>query len=163
MRALSFDPANGRLVSASYDRTVKVWDLKTGKMVREFRNGHVGHIFDVKFDVARIVRCVRCIYSLSLPRSSSPVHCLQHVSWSEDCCSWFLAGFGRGPTFHLIPFDEIDSARSGVDIGYVDVVLSLYPVLLSSLNGLVSFSFGVFWQKYISRSQNIMLSYNQIR
>jgi len=58
VRALSFDPANGRLVSASYDRTVKVWDLRTGKMVREFRNSHVSHIFDVKFDVARIVRYV---------------------------------------------------------------------------------------------------------
>jgi F-box and WD-40 domain protein 1/11 len=59
VRALSFDPANARLVSASYDRTVKVWDLRTGKMVREFRNSHISHIFDVKFDVARIVRCVR--------------------------------------------------------------------------------------------------------
>jgi F-box and WD-40 domain protein 1/11 len=58
VRALSFDTANGRLVSASYDRTVKVWDLRTGKMVREFRNGHVSHIFDVKFDIARIVRYV---------------------------------------------------------------------------------------------------------
>lgn len=56
VRALSFDPPTGRLVSASYDRTVKVWDLRNGRMVREFRNSHVSHIFDVKFDVARIVR-----------------------------------------------------------------------------------------------------------
>ena len=56
VRALSFDPPTGRLVSASYDRTVKVWDLRSGKMMREFRNSHVSHIFDVKFDVARIVR-----------------------------------------------------------------------------------------------------------
>ncbi|KZT22279.1 WD40 repeat-like protein [Neolentinus lepideus HHB14362 ss-1] len=55
VRALSFDPPTGRLVSASYDRTVKVWDLNTGKMIREFRNSHVSHIFDVKFDVSRIV------------------------------------------------------------------------------------------------------------
>jgi F-box and WD-40 domain protein 1/11 len=58
VRALSFDPANQRLVSASYDRTVKVWDLRTGKIVREFRNSHVSHIFDVKFDATKIVRCV---------------------------------------------------------------------------------------------------------
>ncbi|KAF7978763.1 hypothetical protein HWV62_44794 [Athelia sp. TMB] len=55
VRALSFDPASGRLVSASYDRTVKVWDLRSGRMLREFRNGHVSHIFDVKFDNSRIV------------------------------------------------------------------------------------------------------------
>lgn len=61
VRALSFDPGSGRLVSASYDRTVKVWDLRTGKMTREFRNSHVSQIFDVKFDVARIVRCVRFV------------------------------------------------------------------------------------------------------
>lgn len=58
VRALSFDPASGRLVSASYDRSVKVWDLKTGKMLREFQNNHVSYIFDVKFDVGRIVRYV---------------------------------------------------------------------------------------------------------
>lgn len=58
VRALAFDPKSGRLVSASYDKSVKLWDIKTGKLVREFRNMHTSHIFDVKFDVARIVRCV---------------------------------------------------------------------------------------------------------
>jgi F-box and WD-40 domain protein 1/11 len=58
VRALAFDPESGRLVSASYDRTLKVWDLRTGRMVREFKNSHVSHIFDVKFDVKRIVRYV---------------------------------------------------------------------------------------------------------
>lgn len=58
VRALAFDPASGRLVSASYDRTVKLWDMRTGKMVREFKHQHSSHIFDVKFDMRRIVRCV---------------------------------------------------------------------------------------------------------
>jgi WD40 repeat protein len=73
VRALSFEPRSGRLVSASYDKTVKVWDLGTsekreGKLVREFRNCHVSHIFDVKFDVGKIVRCVlpRVIFALTL-------------------------------------------------------------------------------------------------
>ncbi|KAJ3515615.1 hypothetical protein NLJ89_g1652 [Agrocybe chaxingu] len=57
VRALSFDPRTGRLVSASYDKSVKLWDLGSGKLVREFKGpeGHTSHIFDVKFDVARIV------------------------------------------------------------------------------------------------------------
>jgi hypothetical protein len=55
VRALAFDPERGRLVSAGYDRTVKVWDLNSGAMVREFRGEHASHIFDVRFDVRRIV------------------------------------------------------------------------------------------------------------
>lgn len=78
VRALSFDPRTGRLVSVSYDKTVKVWDLWTGmravfvslrhryclltlllpfvgKRVRNFTDVHRSHIFDVKFDASRII------------------------------------------------------------------------------------------------------------
>ncbi|PBK66345.1 WD40 repeat-like protein [Armillaria solidipes] len=55
VRALAFDPRSGRLVSASYDKSVRVWDVATGKMLREFKQSHTSHIFDVKFDVSRIV------------------------------------------------------------------------------------------------------------
>jgi F-box and WD-40 domain protein 1/11 len=58
VRALSFDPVTGRLVSASYDKSIKVWDLNTGELITEFKNSHASHIFDVKFDVRRIVRSV---------------------------------------------------------------------------------------------------------
>ncbi|KAI0074605.1 WD40 repeat-like protein [Panus rudis PR-1116 ss-1] len=55
VRALAFDRRSGRLVSGSYDRSVKVWDVRSGKMLREFKGLHVSHIFDVRFDCARIV------------------------------------------------------------------------------------------------------------
>ncbi|KAH7915925.1 WD40-repeat-containing domain protein [Hygrophoropsis aurantiaca] len=91
VRALCFDPKTGYIVSASYDRSVRVWEWRDGdgegsqqtiagtsstsgwrgsvmnvavpgkpkglgRLVREFRNLHASHIFDVKFDVGRIVR-----------------------------------------------------------------------------------------------------------
>ncbi|KAG8689618.1 hypothetical protein FRC08_010846 [Ceratobasidium sp. 394] len=60
VRALAYDAVSGRLVSASYDRTIKVWDLSDcrdggWKFVREFKNLHDSHIFDVKFDATKIV------------------------------------------------------------------------------------------------------------
>ncbi|KAF7329826.1 WD40 repeat-like protein [Mycena kentingensis (nom. inval.)] len=55
VRALSCDPQSGRLVSASYDRSVRVWDLGTGRAIRVVRDSHTSHIFDVKFDSRRIV------------------------------------------------------------------------------------------------------------
>ncbi|KAJ7823651.1 WD40-repeat-containing domain protein [Mycena leptocephala] len=56
VRALSFDAGSGRLVSASYDKSVRVWDLATGRVLRVVRDSHTSHIFDVKFDGRRIVR-----------------------------------------------------------------------------------------------------------
>ena len=75
VRALSFDPGTMRLVSASYDRSIKVWDLKGGpgaaKCVREFKNAHDSHIFDVKARVGRIVRLVILLLSVTLPTGLS--------------------------------------------------------------------------------------------
>lgn len=75
VRALSFDPGTMRLVSASYDRSIKVWDLKGGpgaaKCVREFKNAHDSHIFDVKARVGRIVRLVVLLLPGTLPTEPS--------------------------------------------------------------------------------------------
>ncbi|KAI6041528.1 WD40-repeat-containing domain protein, partial [Pisolithus marmoratus] len=70
VRALYFEPRTGYIVSTSYDRSVRVWEWRepeagassdrskskgVGRLVREFRNLHTSHIFDVKFDVGKIV------------------------------------------------------------------------------------------------------------
>ncbi|KAF9224797.1 WD40 repeat-like protein [Gyrodon lividus] len=77
VRALCFEPKTGYIVSTSYDRSVRVWEWRegaaddatshpgadgntrktkgVGRLVREFRNLHASHIFDVKFDVGKIV------------------------------------------------------------------------------------------------------------
>lgn len=70
VRALYFEPKTGYIVSTSYDRSVRVWEWRepevgespdrskskgVGRLVREFRNLHASHIFDVKFDIGKIV------------------------------------------------------------------------------------------------------------
>ncbi|KIJ63637.1 hypothetical protein HYDPIDRAFT_92246 [Hydnomerulius pinastri MD-312] len=81
VRALCFEPKTGYIVSTSYDKSVRVWEWRegpvddgaqsqaggssegsvqrktkgVGRLVREFRNLHASHIFDVKFDVGKIV------------------------------------------------------------------------------------------------------------
>ncbi|KAL4076732.1 WD40-repeat-containing domain protein [Scleroderma yunnanense] len=70
VRALYFEPKTGYIVSTSYDKSVRVWEWRepeagedgdrsnpkgVGRLVREFRNLHSSHVFDVKFDVGKIV------------------------------------------------------------------------------------------------------------
>ena len=47
-----------QLVSGSYDRSIRVWDVRSGKVLREFAHVHGSHIFDVVFCVSKIIRCV---------------------------------------------------------------------------------------------------------
>ncbi|KAJ7326407.1 hypothetical protein DFH08DRAFT_1084956 [Mycena albidolilacea] len=71
LRTLVGTKRSGRLVSASYDRSVRVWDLGAlcgagsggaasasagggGGAMRVVRDSHTSHIFDVKFDGRRI-------------------------------------------------------------------------------------------------------------
>lgn len=55
-----------RLVSASYDRSIRIWDIRTGDF-RGFANVHDSHIFDVVFRVSKIIRCVCLSSSENLP------------------------------------------------------------------------------------------------
>lgn len=108
VRALAYDALTGRLVSASYDQNVIIWDLKrtppelepsdadevstacehceedgpkrrdviTATKLREFKGLHSSHIFDVKFDLTRIVRFATFYNSLRVrPNTKSIVLC----------------------------------------------------------------------------------------
>jgi F-box and WD-40 domain protein 1/11 len=50
----------------------EVFIARIGKMIRQFKNSHSSHIFDVRFDVGRIVRCdfITCIFVLRLVPSN---------------------------------------------------------------------------------------------
>jgi len=57
VRALAYQEEAPFFVSASYDRTVRIWDLadESGKAVREFKGHHASQIFRVGADAARII------------------------------------------------------------------------------------------------------------
>ncbi|EIW84872.1 WD40 repeat-like protein [Coniophora puteana RWD-64-598 SS2] len=56
-------------ITGSYDLSIKVWDRKTGALVADLVEGHVGRIFCVGFDGAKIVSCGEdqrvCIWDFS--------------------------------------------------------------------------------------------------
>lgn len=93
-------------MSTSYDKSVRVWewheeaiedgvsqpgsDLSSrkskglGRLVREFRNLHASHIFDVKFDVGKIVRSVLRTFQNGAACGSEADRDLFLVSTSHD-------------------------------------------------------------------------------
>lgn len=101
VRALSFDPKTQRLVSASYDKSVKVWDLATGKVVREFKQGHESHIFDVKFDVRRIVR-----YGVNIIFRASKIQCSDLSYSTSHDQKVVVLDFGQGLDTSLLRLDS---------------------------------------------------------
>ncbi len=55
VRSLHLDNANGRVVSGSYDYSVKVWDMVTGKNIVDFMGWTTSWILSAKADYRRIV------------------------------------------------------------------------------------------------------------
>ncbi len=60
VRAIAYDPGNNYIVSSSVDRTLKLWDAKTGALIKTFNNGDEAHkkgIYAVAFspDGAQII------------------------------------------------------------------------------------------------------------
>ncbi|PFH51687.1 hypothetical protein AMATHDRAFT_58451 [Amanita thiersii Skay4041] len=57
------------VVSGSYDRTIKVWDRRSGALIADLTGGHVGRVFCVGFDRTKIVSCGEdhsiCIWDFS--------------------------------------------------------------------------------------------------
>ena len=39
------DDGAGAIISGSHDKTLKMWDAKTGRSVRTFKKGHAGHVY----------------------------------------------------------------------------------------------------------------------
>ena len=73
VRSLHLDSANGRVISGSYDTSVKTYDLKTGELLCDFRNWTSSWMLSAKADYRRIVatsqdsRAVIMDFGLLLP------------------------------------------------------------------------------------------------
>src|SRR5690606_15955380 len=55
VRSMHVDSVSGRLVSGSYDRDVKVFDMETGAQLLDFPQWHASWVLGVKSDYRRIV------------------------------------------------------------------------------------------------------------
>ncbi|TQV94455.1 hypothetical protein V2A60_005498 [Cordyceps javanica] len=55
VRSLHIDSVSGRLVSASYDTDIKVWDLRDGRQLLDFPRWHASWVLSAKSDYRRIV------------------------------------------------------------------------------------------------------------
>lgn len=58
VRSLALDKRYNLIISGSYDQSVRMWDLKTGNMIRRMRGNHSSLIFGVATDRGRVVSYV---------------------------------------------------------------------------------------------------------
>lgn len=54
VRSLHFD--KDEIVSGSYDQSIRVWDIHTGKCIKTYSRCHTSWVFDVMFDETKIIR-----------------------------------------------------------------------------------------------------------
>ena len=55
MRSLYLDGANGRVVSGSYDLSLRVWDFGSGREIQRFEGWTSSWLLSAKSDYRRIV------------------------------------------------------------------------------------------------------------
>lgn len=67
VRALHFD--QDKVVSGSYDQSIRVWDIHTGALLHHFEDCHSSWVFDVTFDKTKIIR-----YVMTLSLSMTTIH-----------------------------------------------------------------------------------------
>jgi F-box and WD-40 domain protein 1/11 len=53
VRSLHFD--KDKIVSGSYDQSIRVWDINTGECIRTYEHCHSSWVFDVMFDDTKII------------------------------------------------------------------------------------------------------------
>lgn len=61
VRSVAFSPDGARIVSGSYDETIRIWDVETGKQLMQPLRGHSGNVWSVAFspDGTKIVSSSR--------------------------------------------------------------------------------------------------------
>src|SRR6516162_9867900 len=96
INAVAFDRAGGRLVSASRDRTVRLWDAATGQELRKFE-GHTDEVFAAVFhpEGTRIASAGRdrAVWLWDPESSQEVAHLAGHTSYI-----WSLAFSPDGQT-----------------------------------------------------------------
>lgn len=78
MNHVYFSPDGQWVASASFDKSVKLWNGTTGKFVAAFR-GHVGPVYQIRFELSLLF-----LFKRILSSTQQSFCFLLHYSWSAD-------------------------------------------------------------------------------